>query len=104
MKVSDHRTGWFPTLSGVKQEDVLSPTLSAIYINNLVLIEIKQAAFGVELGDFTVDTLLYTDDTVLLAVNVNDLQCLLNIVCCWGSKWRFKIKTDNNRQNSGYAF
>lgn len=32
---NDHRTGWSLTQSGVKQGDVLSPTLFAINIKNL---------------------------------------------------------------------
>ncbi len=96
MQVSDYRTDWFLTPFGVKQGDVLSPTLFAIYINDLAL-EIKHAAIGVRLDDLTVGALLYSDDIVLLAESESDLQSLLNIVYSWCSKWRLKINKDKTQ-------
>lgn len=35
VQVNDLRTGWFPTPSGVKQGDILSPTLFSLNVNGL---------------------------------------------------------------------
>ena len=96
VQINEHRTGWFPTPSGVKQGDILSPTLFALFINDL-LKEIKQSTIGVRVGDLVVSTLCYADDLVLLAESEIDLQTLFNIVSRWCSKWRMTINNDKTK-------
>ena len=38
VQVNDFTTGWFSTPFGVKQGDILSPTLFAIFVNDLTTI------------------------------------------------------------------
>ena len=73
-------TDWFGCPIGVKQGDTISPTLFAIYINDLAG-ELDQSGLGVKVGaDLQLSCLLYADDIVLLADNEDDLQALLKFV------------------------
>lgn len=65
-------------LSGVNQGDTLSPTLFALYINDLAT-EIKSLNKGIEIGNTVISTLLYADDIVLIADSENDLQEMLKV-------------------------
>ena len=96
VSVNDYATGWFPQNDGVKQGDVLSPTLFAIYINDLAL-EIKASGVGVKVGDETVCILLYADDIVLLAQSEEDLQIMLNIVSDWCCKWKLEVNEEKTQ-------
>ena len=81
--LNDHETPYFDCPVGVKQGDCLSPTLFAIFINDLA-VEIKSSNIGVRLDEnLVLNILLYADDIVLLAETEEDLQCLLYIVECW---------------------
>ena len=88
---NEHETEYFDCPVGVKQGDCLSPTLFAIFINDLA-IEIKKSNIGVILEEnMVVNILLYADDIVLLAEKEQDLQSLLFIVENWCKKWRLEI-------------
>ena len=89
--LNDVATDWFGCPIGVKQGDTISPTLFAIYINDLAG-ELNQSGLGVEVGaDLQLSCLLYADDIVLLADKEDDLQALLKIVNTWCSKWRLEV-------------
>ena len=89
--LNDNETEYFDCPVGVKQGDCLSPTLFAIFINDLA-IEIKHSNIGVKLDEnLAINILLYADDIVLLAENEQDLQSLIFIVECWCKKWRLEV-------------
>ncbi len=54
-------TTWFPTTSGVRQGDVLSPTWFSLFVNDLAL-EVKLLNRGVPVGQGKLSILLYADD------------------------------------------
>ena len=89
--LNEFETEYFDCPIGVKQGDCLSPTLFAIYINDLAE-EIKSCGVGLQLdSDTFVNILLYADDIVLLAESEGDLQFLLLIVENWCKKWRLEV-------------
>lgn len=96
LQINDLKTGWFPTPFGVKQGDVLSPTLFALFINDLAL-EIKQANLGVPIEDFNLTILLYADDIALVAENPVNLQKMLTIMSSWCNKWRLTINEEKTQ-------
>ena len=92
--LQDYSTDYFDCPVGVKQGDCLSPTLFAIFINDLAK-EIKTSGVGVNLNienEITlINILLYADDIVLFAETEADLQFLLNIVETWCEQWRLEV-------------
>uniref|UniRef100_A0A3P9HC25 ribonuclease H n=1 Tax=Oryzias latipes TaxID=8090 RepID=A0A3P9HC25_ORYLA len=84
VQVNDLKTGWFPTPFGVKQGDVLSPTL---FKTNL----------GIDINNFNLSILLYTDDIVLIADEEIKLRGILNTMNDWCNKWRLTINGDKTQ-------
>ena len=66
-------TDWFPVSYGVHQGDSLSPTLFAIYINDMFE-EIAQCGGGVKVGGESLHMLLYADDIVLISATAETAQ------------------------------
>ena len=85
IKVNDDLSNWFETKCGVRQGDVLSPTLFNIFINDLST-ELNSLRIGITLGDDRISHMLYADDLTLMAENENDLQTLINCVENWCNK------------------
>ena len=97
--LNSHETEYFECPIGVKQGDCLSPTLFAIFINDLAS-EIKESNIGINLNlnieggpniEYLLNILLYADDIVCLAECENDLQEILLIIENWCKKWRLEI-------------
>lgn len=85
-------TDWFTVNNGVKQGCILSPTLFAMFIDDLVS-EINSKQAGVECQTCSISALLYADDVVLLAPSAGNLQCLIDVVAGWCAKWEMNINT-----------
>lgn len=96
VRVNNYFTDWFDCLSGVKQGDTLSPTLFALYINDLA-VEIKALNKGISIDGTIISILLYADDIILLADNEHDLQDMLDVLHNWSQKWLLEI--NNTKSN-----
>ena len=90
-------TDYFECPVGVKQGDCLSPSLFAIYINDLAE-EIKAAGIGLKLhtengllNDYLLCILLYADDIVCLAECESDLQDIIFLIEQWCKKWQLEV-------------
>ena len=57
MKLNQHRTDWFDITSGVKQGDNLSPTIFAMYLNDLAF-ELNALNCGIDIDGHIVSILL----------------------------------------------
>ena len=95
VKVNEYTTEWFPTPLGVRQGDALSPTLFAMFIDDLVR-ELKQLGVGVTCGDVQLSILLHADDIILVAENETDLQKMLTCADEWCKRWRLSINPKKN--------
>ena len=89
-------TSWFDAKMGVRQGDCISPTLFALFINDLAL-DIKNLNCGVRYGDLDISILLYADDVVLISETEENLQQMLNMVSEWCRKWRLKCSSSKSK-------
>ena len=105
-----HKTDYFKCPQGVKQGDIVSPTLFSMFVHDLTT-DLENSGHGVKLSlpvtapgatppvspDLTVNHLIYADDLVCIAPNENQLQDLINIINLWCSKFRIEanlLKTE----------
>ena len=64
ISLNEHKTEYFHCPIGVKQGDCLSPTLFAIFINDLAK-EIKESGIGIQIEEnLFINMLLYADGTI----------------------------------------
>lgn len=96
VRVSELCTDWFSTSAEVRQGDNLSPTLFALFINDLAK-EIKELRKGITVGEINLSILLYADDIAILSDSKENLQKILDTVSYWCEKWRLHI----NMKKSG---
>ena len=90
INVNGNFTPWFTTTYGVRQGDVLSPTLFSMFINDLA-IEINDLGLGIPVGNSVINILLYADDIVMLAENETNLQKMIDHLQDWCKRWRMMI-------------
>ena len=83
-------TDSFTVESGVKKGDNLSPTLFALFINDLIK-DINNLGFGITYGDVRVSILAYADDLVLMAESEAELQEMLDALNQYCVKWRLSV-------------
>jgi hypothetical protein len=92
VSVNDDKSDPFDIGIGTKQGDTMSPTLFAVYINDLIT-AIKGTGGGVTLPktDRRLCALLLADDLALFAKSPADMQRMLSSVTAWGRKWRLEF-------------
>ena len=89
-------TDWIDTNNRFRQGDTLSPTLFAIYINDLVT-ELNTLKLGIDINKNNICCLLYADDLVIFVETEHNLQFLLNALFMWCSKWKMKINKSKSK-------
>ena len=97
VNVNGSYTDFFNITAGVKQGDVISPTLFSIFIDDLVK-GIKQLDLGVEIDtNFQVSILLFADDIVLIAPNEVNLQLMLDYLAKWCVENRMEVNINKTK-------
>jgi hypothetical protein len=71
---------YFPINNSVFQGETLSPKLFSLFIEDIVSTLRNSGISSVKIGLAEIDILLYADDMVILAYNVFDLQCKIDII------------------------
>ena len=90
VKLNGSLSNWFPCTSGVKQGDNLSPTLFALFINDLAE-ELKTLNSGIFIDNVHICCLLYADDLMLVSDTEGNMQRMLDCVSNWCNKWRLRV-------------
>ena len=81
---------------GVRQGDSLSTSLFSIYINDLVDM-LKNLNVGIEINGTKLCCLLFADDLVILAENVDDIKMLINNLYTWANTWILSINISKSK-------
>ena len=68
----------FAVLAGVRQGGVLSPTLFALYMDDLIN-RLELSELGCNINGIYLGCLLYADDIILLSQSVTAMQFMLDI-------------------------
>ena len=105
--VNNERSPFFESYCGVRQGENLSPVLFSLFLNDLeVYLEHKNnAGIDIDVRNDDIDafvyikilTLLYADDTVLIAQDPASLQKCLNDFYDYCLKWKLKINHDKSK-------
>ena len=87
--INNLETDYFEVQCGVKQEDITSPTIFSLYINELIN-ELNSLNLEVPIDEENICVLLYAEDIVIFSDTEANLKTLLNTVHKWCSQWRLK--------------
>ncbi len=82
IKIDNIYTDWFPIVSGIRQGDVVVPTMFNYYVDDLPF-KIKDLDLGIPFTYNKTIALMFADDTVLPANTPYDLQTMINKVSDW---------------------
>ena len=85
VKIGDRRSDHFSVNTGLRQGCVLSPLLSSLYMNGLI-VELKLRRCGVECEGLLFPGLLFADDTSLFGEDVEGLEQSLMALEEWCSR------------------
>ena len=96
VRINNMLTENFHIKCSVKQGDPTSPTLFALYMNDLIN-DINDVNQGVQCGNQNISALCYADDIVILSESPNGLQRQLDIVDAWCKTWRMEINQDKTK-------
>ncbi|KAK6185461.1 hypothetical protein SNE40_007689 [Patella caerulea] len=105
VKYKNKISATFPCKIGVRQGENLSPLLFALYLNDLEAFLLNHDCKGVQteyyenelLNYLKIFELLYADDTVLFADNVNNMNIMLNAFGEYCTLWKLNVNIDKTK-------
>ena len=86
--------------NGVKQGEVISPILFAVYYDELIA-KLARSGYGWRISQHVVGALSYADDITLLSPSVQGLQYMVNICEEYGKEFHV---TFNDKKTTGMVF
>ena len=91
---------WFKAEKGVRQSYLLSPCLFDLYAEQIMRkAELDELQEGIKIGRRNINSLRYTDDTILMAESGEELKSLLMRVKEESERARLKLNNENNNNN-----
>ena len=78
VKWGDSISSFVQLLCGTRQGGILSPTLFAVFINDVIL-NLQQSFLGCHIHNLCLNAFMYADDLLLLSVSICDMQNMINI-------------------------
>ena len=98
-------TAYFPSSSGVRQGENLSPFLFSVYLNDLETYLCNQNVNGIDCEHvnehltvfFKLFVIMYADDTVLLSETKHDLQYALSVFERYCIEWKLTVNTKKTK-------
>ena len=82
---------YFECAIGLRQGEVMSSIMFAMFINDLELFLCNDINSGLTLNDATFILLLFADDMVVLGKSVNDLQQSLDLLKQYCDNWDLEV-------------
>lgn len=83
----------FKTTMGLKQGCLLSPSLFALFIDDVT----KILSGGINIAGLIVKILLYADDMVIFAETVESLQLMINKIGRYFETWNLQLNLDKSK-------
>ena len=65
-------------IAGVRQREVLSPLLFAIYVDD-ILFKLSKSSLGCNISRVCYNSIMYADDLLLFALSLKDLQAMVDM-------------------------
>ena len=96
VKVGSYLSNSFRSTIGVRQGDVLSPTLFNLYLND-IKDYLKSDVNTPCLDNKQINYLLYADDIVLLSCDEKSLQSSLNDLHDYCKKWKLEVNLNKTK-------
>ena len=93
------RSDLFTIVNGTRQGSVLSPTLFAVYMDE-ILVKLRSLGVGCYVEEVFMGAMGYADDLVLLAPSRSAMQLMLDACEDFGTRNNLKFSTDNDPSKS----
>lgn len=105
VSINGENSPFFTCDCGVRQGENLSPVLFSLYLNDLesFLLHKNMSGITIDISDddimiyLKLFTLLYADDTVLMADSPTELQNCLNAFSSYCNEWKLSINTEKTK-------
>ena len=93
------RSSLFSIVNGTRQGSILSPSLFALYVDEL-LVELRKLGVGCRVAGVFMGAVGFCDDILLLAPTRDAMQLMLNTCQQFATRNNLKFSTDPNPEKS----